>query len=372
MVEINVLMDTIELIRSLGAEGEMSENLKIKKFKEIDLNDPFFDSLKSQYKEFEEWFSKKSEENAYVLEDKKGRLQGFVYLKIEADAIDDVNPPLPPARRLKVGTLKINSHGTKMGERVVKKIFDHAISEVVDEVYVTVFDTHASLISLLMRYGFEKKSEKTTSNGTENVLVRSLIDGFADVVRSYPIIKKVGTKKYLLAIYPDYHTRLFPDSILKTESEDIVKDISHTNTIHKVYISKLSLTRLKRGDVVVIYRTTDRPGKARFRSVATSICVVEEVKSRKHFKSADEFVDFALPHCVFTEDELRAKYASGERLYAAKMTYNAALAKRPIRGQLLDDVGISEQPRWDLRQLSDKQFERIIELGKLNENIIVD
>ncbi|HEV7337590.1 MAG TPA: GNAT family N-acetyltransferase [Bosea sp. (in: a-proteobacteria)] len=350
----------------------MTEIINIKRFEEIDLDNPLFNSLKDQYKEFIEWFKKKAKENAYTINSEDGDLIGFVYLKIEDGSVDDVEPALPRARRLKVGTLKIEAHGTKLGERVIKKIFDHAFEEGASEIYVTVFAEHEGLIKLFERYGFEKKAQKRTENGVEEVLIRDLKTLNSDTSKNYPLIVTKTAKKYLLAIYPEYHTKLFPDSILKTEDPNIIEDVSYTNTIHKIYIAKLALTRLKPGDIVVIYRTTDIVGRARFRSVVTSVCVVEEVKSRKDFRNADEFVAFSLPHSVFSEPELRDLFASGGAIYAARMTYNAAFRKRTIRGTLLDDVGISEHPRWDLRELSDEQFQRIAELGKLNENLIVN
>jgi L-amino acid N-acyltransferase YncA len=350
----------------------MTEIINVKKFEDINLGDPFFDSLKNQYKEFEDWFQRKSNENAYVINSDDGSLTGFVYLKFEDEEITDIEPALAAARRIKVGTLKIDAHGTKLGERVIKKIFDHALAEEATEIYVTVFSEHQGLIRLFEKYGFQKKAEKKTQNGTEEVLVRDIFDIKGEISKDYPLVKTKENKKYLLAIYPEYHTKLFPDSILNNENPEIIKDVSYTNTIHKVYIAKLALTRLKIGDIVVIYRTTDIPGRARFRSVVTSTCVVEDVKGRRDFHNADEFVAFALPHSVFSEAELRANFAGGDPLYAVKMTYNAAFRKRTIRGTLLDDVGISEHPRWDLRQLSDEQFRKIAELGKLNENIIID
>ena len=96
------------------------------------------------------------------------------------------------------------------------------------------------------------------------------------------------------------------------------------------------------------------------------------MKSKGQFRDADDFVAFSLPHSVFSEAELRDLFVRDARIYAAKMTYNAAFRKRTIRGTLLDDVGISEHPRWDLRELTDEQFQRIAELGKLNENLIVN
>lgn len=351
----------------------MGQNLRPTRFNDVDLTDKFFDSLKAQYVEFSDWFARKAAETAYVIDgNPREGLRGFLYLKVETGEILDVHPPLPAKRRLKVGTLKVNARGTKLGERIIKRIFDHAILENVSEVYVTVFDTHVSLVRLFKRYGFEQKGVKSTPNGEELVLLRALDDLAHDIVKDYPLMQTAGKSKWLLAIKPEFHTHLLPDSILKTEDRASEEDVPHTNTIHKVYIAGLSLNRMKRGDLVVIYRTTDIPGKAYFRSVATSVCVVEETYSRKHFKDAEAFVSFAKDHSVFSEQQLTDRYEDGRPLYVAKLTYNAAFSKRPNRAALLDVVGISAQPKWDLRALSDAQFVSILDLGEVDENLIAN
>ena len=279
---------------------------------------------------------------------------------------------MPALPRLKVGTLKVEAKGTKIGERIIKRIFDEAIDAEVKEIYVTVFDTHERLIQLFERYGFKAEGSKETPNGTELVLVRSLTDHAGDPIREFPLVRTKGVRKFLLAIHPAWHTDLFADSILKTEDPAIVKDVAHSNTIHKVYVAGLPRTRMAPGDMVVTYRTTDIPGKAKYRSVATSLCVVEEVKRRSDFADADAFVAFAAPHSVFSEPELRDRFASGKRLYAVRMTYNAAFKKRIIRSTLMASVGISEQPRWDLRELTDPQFRKILKLGGVNEALAIN
>lgn len=47
-------------------------------FGNIDLTDPFFDSLKEDYPGFERWFNKKAEEKAYITYN-KGRILSFLY-----------------------------------------------------------------------------------------------------------------------------------------------------------------------------------------------------------------------------------------------------------------------------------------------------
>ena len=65
--------------------------LQIRKFSEINIADPFFDSQRENYPEFDAWFKKKSEAGAtaytYFI---NGQLKDFLYLKIEDDVITDV------------------------------------------------------------------------------------------------------------------------------------------------------------------------------------------------------------------------------------------------------------------------------------------
>ncbi len=346
----------------------MSHLLQKRRFRDVNLNSPFFDSLKADYGEFEEWFLKKAENKCLVFEN-EGEIQGFLYLKEEDDPLNDVTPPQPSRKRLKVGTFKIDAHGTKLGERFMKKIFDMAIEWQVEELYVTIFPKHKGLVSLFEEVGFVKIGTKTTKNGTEDVWARNLAQPSDHLMARYPFFKRDGSKKYLLAIKPEYHSRLFPDSILKNESYSVVRDLSHTNSIHKIYVGHLGgALEVKRGDLIVIYRTSDMPGQARFRSVATSITVVEEVLSKSDFRDVKDFCAYCKKYSVFEEDELIAIWTKYQKnpLFVFKMTYNAAFSKRVTRGVLIDEVGIPEGEYWGFLQLSDEQFDHILRLGGVN------
>ncbi|WP_435966701.1 hypothetical protein [Raoultella ornithinolytica] len=81
--------------------------------------------------------------------------------------------------------------------------------------------------------------------------------------KNYPMIK-MQERNFLLGIYPKWHTRLFPESILRNENESIIEDVSHTNSIHKVYLTKMhGVPQLRAGDNLLIYRTSDGQGSAR-------------------------------------------------------------------------------------------------------------
>ncbi|WP_374949540.1 GNAT family N-acetyltransferase [Mucilaginibacter sp.] len=347
--------------------------MKYVKISSIDLTDVFFDSLKADYLEFGHWFKRKADagEGAFVTYD-KNVVQGFLYLKIEEEKIEDVVPQLPASRRVKVGTFKINPHGTRLGERFIKKMFDFAIAKGVESIYVTVFNKHEALIHLFKKYGFEIKAQKTTDNGIEDVLVKEIKSQKDDINLSYPLIK-LNTSKYLLSIYPQFHSRLFPDSLLNSETYSLIKDVSHTNSIHKIYICYMDVSVLKPSDNILIYRTSDGAGPAHYRSVVTSVCVVEEIKSKKDFSSLEHYLKYCKDYSVFDENELKGFYNQNKKyFYVIKMTYNAALSKRITRGNLIENVGLSPDAYWGFMSLSDSQFKSILKFGGVSESIIVD
>jgi hypothetical protein len=340
---------------------------------DVDVSDKFFDSLRDGYVGFDKWFASKASEKAYILEDFASHsVQGMLYIKTEEGPIEDIEPNLGPGKWLKVGTLKINAAGTKAGERVIKKAFDHAIAQDCVGVYVTVFAKHKELIGLLKRYGFVLRGQKDSVSGVECVFVKDLQVDHSDIRLNYPRLRLGGRKCWLLAIYPEYHTRLLPDSKLVTDPVDTVSDVSHTNTIEKIYVGKVALSRIDAGDVVFMYRTCDKKGPAYFRSVATSVCVAVESKRKRDFKNEAEFLAYCKKHSVFEENELKTNYRNSARTSTLRLLYNAAFERRIIRKFLLEDVLISEQPRWDLRELSEDQARQLLALAEVPEGILID
>ncbi|WP_187487048.1 N-acetyltransferase [Duffyella gerundensis] len=356
------------------------ESLRLEKFSNVNFDDIFFDSLKSDYKHgFIDWFNKKSQdpaEKAYVLYNEDESIDGFMYLKIEIGDVLDVNPVLSAQKHLKLGTFKFNTKGTLRGQRFLKKIFDHALSESVNDIYVTVFDKHEYLIRLFLMYGFIKYGVKDSENGRENVLVREMSKEHltGDLLADYPYINNRSREnKYLLSIHPQFHTRLFPDSKLVTESPNIVTDVSYANSIRKIYICAMrGVMDLKVHDILVIYRTTDNKGPAHYRSVATSLCVVDNVRHLNSFLDENDYVSYCTKYSVFTIDELKGFYKTKKFPFVISFTYNAALPVRITRDKMINAAGLDPNSYWGVLKLTDQQFENIIKLGGIDESIIVN
>lgn len=354
-------------------------DLQVKRFSDINLNDSFFDSLRASYPEFDEWYNKKAAAGAkaycyYV----NGELKDFLYLKIEEEKLSDLFPVLPKKKRLKVGTFKVNNEErhTTRGERFMKKIMDKAIAEDVDEIYVTMFPTKElqKLVTMFENFGFSHVADKKHEDGSsEYVLVKDMRTQVNNLMLDYPFVRKTGSEKYVLSINPEYHTKLFPDSILKTETKyDIIQDVSETNSIYKIYICWMrDVKALKPGDKLIIYRTSDDKGHARYRSVCTSVCTICEVKTFNDFTNEDDFVKYTNRYSVFSEKELRGWYRTKNYFKVIKMVYNIAFTKKVINKVMIEQVGLSPK-YWGFFKLTDTQFDKLLELGEIDERYIVD
>lgn len=347
-------------------------NVQKLKFGRINLEDSFFASLKEDYVGFDKWFIKKFDEEAYItINSNNGLLLSFLYLKVEDKNEDyfDIKPKFSPKKRLKVGTFKVINNGFRLGERFMKIIFDNALKNKVDEIYVTIFDKRDEqkrLIDLLEQWGFVLWGKK---NG-ELVYVRDFkpqID-YSDFKKCYPYISK-NSDKYIVPIYPDYHTELLPDSILNNESpEEFIEDFPHRNGINKVYVSRAFEPHPKQGDLLVFYRTGGY-----YKSVVSTIGVVQEIKY--DFKDEDDFVLYCRKSSIFPENQLREMWRyREEKPFVVRFLYTYSFPHRINMKELIDLgvlKGVNDPPRG-FKFITTEKFNNILSATKSDESFIVD
>ena len=176
----------------------------------------------------------------------------------------------------------------------------------------------------------------------------------------------------MLAIKPEFHTRLFPESILNNESENILEDVTYTNSIHKVYIGAMKgMEGLQAGDNIIIYRTSDGLRSAKYRSVVTSVCTLQEYRNIREFSSYNDFKSYCGGASVFSDEELQVYYSKRYSSHIIKLTYKFPLRKRIFRDKLLSILGYT--PNYSgFFKLSDVHFRAVLNAGKVNENFIID
>ncbi len=378
--KVFLISSFIEKVRAENPELVDYEVLSIRKeyFGNISLDDSFFDSFKEDYPEFESWFKKKSQNVAYVAYN-DSLLYAFLYLKVEGpdENYYQINPVFQPKKRLKIGTFKVLSNGYRISERFMKIIFDNALINQVEEIYFTIFDktmAQQMLMNMMEEWGFYRFGQK----GKELVYVRDFLPtiDLSYPKRTFPYFSR-KSNIFIVPIYPKYHTELLPDSYLKTESaSDFKDDEPHRNALSKVYICRSIERNVKKGDILIFYRTAT-PGKSAFHtSVITTIGIVEE--KMDGIRSYEEFVLKCRKRSIFTNSELKEYWDFNPRYrpFIIKFLYvcSFTLGNRINRQRLLD-LGIIQGTEGELRglkQISSVQLNTIIKEAKLNESIVVN
>lgn len=343
------------------------KTLSVKKeyFGNINLKDTFFDSFREDYQGFDNWFLKKSDETSYVCS-YEGAVNAFLFIKKEDEAENylDITPAFTPKKRLKIGTFKVTANGFKLGERFLKIIFDNALKQKVDEIYVTIFNKREEqerLISLLEDWGFVFHGTKSTINGDEQVYIKPFKRGEEINVQfpklTYPFISK-ETDVYIVPIYQAYHTELFPDSVLNNESPmDFIENRPHRNALSKVYICRSLVRDLKSGDRIIFYRTGDA-GNAINTGVATTVGIVESVVT--DIKDEATFLSLCRKRSVFDDEELKKhwNYNKSSRPFIVNFLYAFSYPKRPNLRWLNENgviPDIMDMPRG-FRKISEDDF----------------
>jgi len=351
--------------------------LSVKKsiFGNLDLSGDFFTSFKEDYPGYERWFNSKADETVYVCLT-EGEPIAFLYLKIEGKTEDysDINPPLPPKKRLKIGSFKVTLNGFRLGERFLKIVFDNALRLKVDEIYVTIFNKRIEqqrLINLLEEYGFHYHGLKKGPGGNELVYIRSC-EKAADRSHpkvTYPFFSTAG-HIFLVPIRPEYHTELFPDSILRTESPmDFVENEPHRNAISKVYVSRSIERDISSGDVLVFYRTGGY-----YRSVVTTIGVAENIIDG--IPTEADFIRLCRKRSVFTDEQLSSQWNLYSTIcpFIVNFLYVYSFPKR-INLQRLIEIGVipsvNDAPRGFTR-ISINNLRDIMRECQANESIVID
>jgi predicted nucleic acid-binding protein len=351
-----------------------------RRFGEINLSDRFFDSLKADYHSFEKWFNRKAEEFAYVSLF-NSNLLAFLFLKVEdrSESYTDISPAFAPKKRLKVGTFKVVANGLRLGERFLKIIFDNAVANKTEEIYVTIFDRtdeQRRLINLLMDWGFVKYGVKRGESGEEFVYTRDMRPIFnpESPKLTFPYFPRTR-RTFLVPIYPDYHTELLPDSILRTENPvDFIDHAPHRNAISKVYISRSVERNLHRGDVIVFYRTKAPNGNAYHTSVVSTVGIVEDVI--KSIPDEAAFVSVCRKRSVFSDTELLRhwNYNPRSRPFVVNFLCVYSFPKRVnlewlIANRVIADI--ESVPRG-FTQITQEQFETVLKGTQTDESLVVD
>lgn len=310
----------------------------------IELDDVFFDSLKKDYKGFEDWYKKKSREGkmAYITRDEQNNIGSFLMIKTE-DKNEDYSKFKEPFKkdiRLKVSTFKVTNTGNKIGESYIKIIINEAIKNNVNEIYVTVFKKQEALINLFSEYGFIQKTTKMTEKSDssfeeELVFVKKMNDN------TYPNFNWLNKNAFIVPIKQQYHEMLFPESEISNQLSfgDLQGINTYSNTIKKAYICKAQTQQIRPGDILLFYAS-------KYKRSITTIGIVDNIFS--NFSSPEELYNMAKKRTVYSLKEITSNFSPNSQLILFKyyktlitpITYNKLIENQILKGVPISIVKI--------------------------------
>lgn len=341
----------------------------------LDHSDSFFDSLKQDYPTFGKWLHRKAEEYSYILKI-SGELRAFLYLKIEEEneLYHDITPQFRPKKRLKIGTFKVVLNGFRIGERMLKIIFNNAIQNKVEEVYVTIINNSEDkehLVQLLIGHGFCYWGTKQSHNVVEDVFLRSMQPSFLEgnPRLTYPFFSS-WQPCFIVPIRPEYHTSLLPDSILNNENAaQYVDQVPYRNAVSKQYICRSIERTIPVGSTILFYRTGGR-----YKSVLTTIGVVESIVQQ--FRGYEDFVSNTRKRTVLDDDELYKMWHDKPSLrpFIVNFLDCYSLPIRPNLQRLIEHgviESVESAPRGFV-QISQLQLQTVLELSNADQYLVVN
>ncbi|MHB1209872.1 MAG: GNAT family N-acetyltransferase [Acidimicrobiales bacterium] len=295
------ILGAVEYLKRLFGQPVALPTVHARQAYVLSSDDPIFETLREGYDDFDGWWKKASNEHrdCRTIEGPTGELEALAVLKPESD-----HPYGLPAPVLKLCTFKVapEAEGAKRGELILKSVFHHATEHHLDYIYVTVFDEHVGLVSLLESFGFSPL-DKRTDRG-ERIMVKRLRPPTdigdcspLDYNRLYGPGAVIIDHACVIPIQPRWHDVLFPEDRFQGR---LLPEEPSGNAMLKAYLCRAPIRTLSSGDLVVFYRSGDQR--------ASVIGVVERTLTTDDPVEVRRFVS---TRTVYTDEEIANMCAQG-------------------------------------------------------------
>ena len=332
-------------------------NIKEKFLHQIDLNINFFDSLREDYPEFNEWYKRSSRNGrkAWIHKNESGKLGAILIYKEETDEIISDDNKALPGRSLKLCTFKVGEdiRGQKIGELFLKAAFRYATASGIEHIYITMQPgKHEFLEDLctdfgFYRHGFYKEDYVYIKDHpiTPPKISDSSLSALEYHKRNYPHFKcDTSIKKYIVPIKPIYHEMLFPDN---QDQQSLFYYSAVGNAIKQAYLCHAKIRQISVGDILFFYRSKDK-------RAITSIGVVESVNE---FQDPEKIIQIVSKRTVYSYNDIVEMAKKKTKVILFRLSTHLS---KPIKYNWMLQKGVVNGPIQTIRRISDVSFKKII------------
>lgn len=346
----------------------------------INLDDEIFNTLKSDYDEFPDWWKQKvASRDVFIYSDnddiENPKIKAILVLKAENELID-CNPSFQIGKRMKICLFKVSelARGLKLGERLMKIAFEQALSLGLNEIYLTHFTIkNDDLVYLIENFGFQLMGENKRGEEVylKHVRAREGIDGtktidIPELNKSYfpSFYNGEDIKKHVVPIFPEFHKKLFPDYSSKGPKqlpllESLNVSSSEGYSIKKAYICNSNSKKIKKGDILLFYGTDEI-------KAITTLGTVEDVYY--DLTDAEEVFKLIAKRTVYTFEEIQKICQS--KTMVILFRHNLNFMNDVSYDDLLKN-SIVGGPIQSITELDESKYRKVIE-GNIDECLIID
>jgi len=315
---------------------------------ELATDDPVWDSFRLDYPGFDNWLQRCRQEHRTAWRIDYGDLHAAVTIvKPEAKGESHLQ-----GKVLKICSFKVADQfqGRSYGELLLQTIFDFAVVNDYDWLYVTVFPRHAYLVTFLHDFGFYDSDKRTELD--ELILQKPMRapDGVTDGsplefhIRYAPHeMRFEGTGKYIVPIQPGFADRLLPSALGQQSLFPGAEPCG--NGIRKAYLCNAGIRRIKSGDILFFYRSQDM-------QAIQAVGVVERTVV-SHDPAA--VAAAAGKRTVYSYPEIEQLCRNGDVLLI--LFRQARVLQEPLALGELTDAGILLGPPQSIQSISERHDE---------------
>lgn len=326
------------------------------------LGTQFFDSLRSGYPGFNNWFENKAREGrrAWVNWESENVLGGIcIYTQQDNERITD--SVVLPGPALKLATFKVGetSRGKKIGELFLKAAFRYATMNQLQNIFLHGdVERHHFLFEMLEDFGFVKAGDHLGMNGRDAVYVKSHpTDAPVDDSPSFEYFRRYfphfhsdqSVAKFIVPIRPQYHQILFPEYVSSsTQQMPLFVNLNTAgNAIKMAYLCNAQTRTMDGGAIVLFYRSGDD-------QALTSIGVVESYDT---LDNADEIVARVKRRTVYSMAEIQSMATKPTRVMLFRLVrhFNA-----PLTQDWLVRAGVLRGAPQSITQISHYKYETLV------------
>lgn len=344
------------------------EHISVRNLEE-DFESNFFVSLKNDYDpvKFMEWIKRCAQENrkCYRLKT-EGNLSALLIYnveKVQDHKLNDISEDV-----IKICTLKVGDDalGLKLGELFINLMFQLAVHQKLNYVYITTYDKQQALINLLDKFGFIKFDEFENNVGiNENIYLKFLkkeqqknVDGIA----LHPFFR-LNQNKFVIPIQQEYYKSLFKDGNLREptlfDSEDYGLEEIQGNTIVKAYISNSQITTLNPGDLLFFYSSKN------YKSIEPVGILIEH----RRISDFDELWNLVKSKTVYEQSDLK-KWLDDRKKLTVTIFRLAQYLKPVISFNEIKKMKSYAGKFQTITKLSEEDFNLIIK-DRIDESFVV-